>query len=208
MDDWRVNRGLTINFGVRYEYFAPYTELYGHLANLDINPAFTAVDVVTAGGSGNDGIGGVGAYFGQYPASLVKGDPHAFSPRFGLAWRPSQKYNRVIRLGYSIFYSGSTYSGFATQMAAQPPFANNINDTGTLLAPLPLQNAFIKRSRTMCSWNWSMSASKVRGCRSLFCRTNPPFRPTTTRPCAFPQPVPSATRPISPIPSCTRRKSD
>jgi hypothetical protein len=143
MDDWRVNRGLTINFGVRYEYFAPYTELYGHLANLDINPAFTAVDVVTAGGSGNDGIGGVGAYFGQYPASLVKGDPHAFSPRFGLAWRPSQKYNRVIRLGYSIFYSGSTYSGFATQMAAQPPFANNINDTGTLLAPLPLQNAFI-----------------------------------------------------------------
>jgi hypothetical protein len=28
-------------------------------------------------------------------------------------------------------------------MAAQPPFANNINDTGTLLAPLPLQNAFI-----------------------------------------------------------------
>jgi len=143
MDDWRVSRGLTINAGVRYEYFAPYTELYGHLANLDINPSFTAVDVVTAGGSGNNGIGSVGTYFGQYPASLVKGDPHAFSPRFGLAWRPSQKYNRVIRLGYSIFYSGSTYSGFATQMAAQPPFANNINDTGTLLAPLPLQNAFI-----------------------------------------------------------------
>jgi hypothetical protein len=146
MDDWRVSRGLTINAGVRYEYFSPYTELYGHLANLDINPTFTAVDVVTAGGMGNDGIGSVGTYFGQYPASLMKGDPHAFSPRFGLAWRPSQKYNRVIRLGYSIFYSGSTYSGFATQMAAQPPFANNINDTGTLIAPLPLQNAFIPQA--------------------------------------------------------------
>jgi hypothetical protein len=143
MDDWRAARGLTINFGVRYEYFAPYTELYGHLANLDVNPSFTAVDVVTAGGTGSNGIGSVGSYFGRYPASLVKGDPHAFSPRFGLAWRPSQKSNRVVRLGYSIFYSGSSYSSFATSMAAQPPFANNINDTGTLLTPLPLQNAFI-----------------------------------------------------------------
>ena len=142
MDDWRVNRGLTINFGVRYEYFAPYTELYGHLANLDINPSFTAVDVVTAGGTGNDGIGSVGTYFGKYPASLVNGDPHLFSPRFGLAWRPSQKYNRLIRLGYSIFYSGSAYSSFATTMAAQPPFANEVNITGTIANPLTLQNGF------------------------------------------------------------------
>ena len=37
-DDYRVNRGLTFNFGLRYEYFAPYTELFGHLANLDVNP--------------------------------------------------------------------------------------------------------------------------------------------------------------------------
>jgi hypothetical protein len=141
MDDWRVSRGLTINFGVRYEYFAPYTELYGHLANLDINPTFTAVDVVTAGGTGT--------YFGQYPASLVKGDPHAFSPRFGLAWRPSQKYNRLIRLGYSIFYSGSSYSGFASQMAAQPPFAYQENITGAIANPLTLQNGFPPSPNTL-----------------------------------------------------------
>jgi hypothetical protein len=138
MDDWRVNRGLTINVGVRYEYFAPYTELYGHLANIDVNPTFTAIDVVTAGGTGT--------YFGAYPESLVKGDPHAFSPRLGLAWRPSQKNNRLVRLGYSIFYSGSSYSSFATQMAAQPPFANNINDTGTLISPLPIQNGFLPQA--------------------------------------------------------------
>ncbi|HUB78254.1 MAG TPA: carboxypeptidase-like regulatory domain-containing protein [Bryobacteraceae bacterium] len=141
MDDWRVSRGLTINFGLRYEYFSPYTELDGHLANLDINPAFTAVDVVTASG--------VGTYFGQYPASLLKGDPHAFSPRFGLAWRPSQKNSRVIRLGYSIFYSGSSYSSFATQMAGQPPFANQVNITGTPASPITLENGFPPSPNTL-----------------------------------------------------------
>ena len=29
--------GLTLNLGLRYEYFSPYTEKYGHLSNLDIN---------------------------------------------------------------------------------------------------------------------------------------------------------------------------
>ena len=28
-DDWRVRPGLSFNVGLRYEYFAPYTELYG-----------------------------------------------------------------------------------------------------------------------------------------------------------------------------------
>ncbi len=153
-DDWRVNRGLTINFGLRYEYFAPYTELYNHLANIDVNPAFTAVDVVTAGGTGNGGLGSVGSYFGHYPQSLLKGDPLAFSPRFGLAWRPSQKYNRLVRLGYSIFYSGSGYSGFATQMAAQPPFADQVNITnpvGSVFAgnAITLQNGFPASPNTL-----------------------------------------------------------
>jgi len=141
MDDWRVSRGLTLNFGLRYEYFSPYTELYGHLAGLDINPAFTAVDVVTAGG--------MGTYFGKYPASLVNGDPHLFSPRFGFAWRPSQKANRLFRGGYSIFYSGSSYSSFAQQMAGQPPFANQVSLTSTPANLLTLQNGFPPSPNTL-----------------------------------------------------------
>ena len=38
MDDWRVLPSLTLNYGVRWEFFAPYTEKYGRLAMLHTNP--------------------------------------------------------------------------------------------------------------------------------------------------------------------------
>ena len=42
-DDWRLRPELTINAGIRWEYGAPITELYGRLVNLDIVPGFSAV---------------------------------------------------------------------------------------------------------------------------------------------------------------------
>ena len=35
-DDWRARAGLTIQFGVRYEYFSPYSEKYNRLVNLAV----------------------------------------------------------------------------------------------------------------------------------------------------------------------------
>ena len=134
-DDWRVSPTLTLNLGLRWEYFAPYTELRGHLANLDVQPGFTGVAVVTPGDPG-------GPYGGTYPNSLLKGDPNNFSPRLGFAWRPSGKHARVVRGGYSIFYSGSNYGGVAAKMAAQPPFATTASLSTSLADPLTLQNGF------------------------------------------------------------------
>jgi hypothetical protein len=133
-DDWRVRPNLSINIGLRYEYFAPYTELRGHLANLDVNGNLTAVDVVTPGVRG--------PYTGAFPASLVNGDPDLFSPRLGLAWRPSTKHSRVVRVGYSIFYSGSAYGSIAAKMAAQPPWATTGTLSTSLTDPLTLENGF------------------------------------------------------------------
>ncbi len=134
-DDFRASARLTLNLGLRYEYFTPYTELQGHLANLDVNPTLTAVSVVTAQNAG-------GPYTGRFPAALVNPDRNNYSPRLGFAWRPSAKNNRLIRGGYSIFFSGSAYSQIATTMAAQPPFANSASLSTSLTAPLTLQNGF------------------------------------------------------------------
>jgi trimeric autotransporter adhesin len=128
-DDWRPLPGLTINVGLRYEYFAPYTELYGHLANLDVSPNFTAVTVVTPGDS-------------DFPTSLVRSEKNNYSPRLGIAWRPWAKRSLIFRTGYSIFYSGSPYATIAAQMSSQPPFATTESLTSSSADRLSLQNGF------------------------------------------------------------------
>ncbi len=139
-DDFRVSRGFSLNFGLRYEYWAPYTELYGNLANLVVGPGFTGVSIVTP--NGKDGT--VSAASVGLPSSLVRSRPDNYSPRFGFAWRPSQKHSLQVRGGYSIFYSGSAYQTLATQMSSQPPFYNNIALSSTTANPLSLtlQNGF------------------------------------------------------------------
>ena len=132
VDDFRAGRGLTLNLGLRWEYFTPYTELRGHLANLDVAPGYAEVAVVTPASPN-------GPWGGTYPASLLNPDKNNFSPRFGLAWRPSQKHSRVIRLGYSIFFSGAAYGQLAAKMATQPPFATTGSLSTSLDAPLTLQ---------------------------------------------------------------------
>jgi hypothetical protein len=133
-DDWRVKPNLSFNLGLRYEYFAPYTELRGHLANLDISPLLDGVAVVTPGATG--------PYSGRYPSSLINPDTNNYSPRLGFSWRPSTKHSRVIRGGYSVFFSGSAYGQFAARMAAQPPFATTASLSTSVENPLTLENGF------------------------------------------------------------------
>jgi trimeric autotransporter adhesin len=134
-DDWRVLPGLTVNVGVRYEYFAPYTELYGRLANLDLSPGLNAVSVVTPGDP-------TGPYSGAFPSSLVRSEKNNYSPRLGAAWRPWAKKSLIFRTGYSIFYSGSPYGTIAAQMASQPPFATTETLTTSVTDPIRLENGF------------------------------------------------------------------
>jgi len=118
-DDFRVASNWTLNFGLRYEYFGPYTEKNNRLANLDHNADFSAVDVVEPGQTGQFG--------GKYPSSLVNADRAMYAPRFGAAWRPSSKgkwlKQTVVRFGYGINYNTGQFATMAKSLSFQPPFA-------------------------------------------------------------------------------------
>ena len=129
-DDWRVGPHWTVNGGVRYEYFLPFTEKYGHLSDLSFAPGFTSPEVVT------------GLHPGSLPPSLVHSDWHNFSPRLGIAYRPWIQHHLVVRSGYAIFYDGSTYSRLVTNMLDQPPFAQASTLTTNPDQVLTLEDGF------------------------------------------------------------------
>ena len=129
-DDWRATAHLTILYGLRYEYFLPFTEKYGHLSDLAFGPGFSSAAPVTGQNPGN------------LPASLLRGDDHNFAPRFGLAYRPWSQHSLVLRAGYGIFYDGSIYSRIYANMASQPPFAQASTNKTTLPPNLTLENGF------------------------------------------------------------------
>jgi hypothetical protein len=114
MDDWRFRPSLSLNVGLRYEFYAPYTEKYGRLAMVDTNPSagFTSQAEVQSGG--------VGASSGHLPDGLVFPFRTAFAPRLGLAWRVPKLKQAVVRAGYGINYTVGQYASFANTMARQP----------------------------------------------------------------------------------------
>jgi hypothetical protein len=128
-DDWRVRPNLTLNYGVRYEFYAPYTEKYGHLAFVDTNPGaeFSGAAEVQAGG--------VGGFSGKLPNALVYPYRTAVAPRLGLALRlPKQT---VLRAGFGINYAVGQYATLATTMAHQPPFANEQSNEASACPSAP-----------------------------------------------------------------------
>jgi len=129
-DDWKASPRLTVVAGLRYEYFSPFREKYGHLSNLTVGQDFSTANVVT------------GQSHESYPASLIYGDRNDFSPRFGIAFRPWAKQGLVIRAGYGIFYDQSIYQLLVPYLANQPPFAQASTLVTSPSSVLTLANGF------------------------------------------------------------------
>ena len=123
-DDFRTSANVTINYGLRYEYFAPYTEKNNRLVNLAHDDTFSAASIqpIEPGAPG-------------YPSSLVNPDRIMFAPRFGIAWKPKFTKDTVVRGGYGINYNTGQFATFALSLSHQAPFAN----TQTNTVPTPSQ---------------------------------------------------------------------
>ncbi|MEO8070472.1 MAG: hypothetical protein ABI652_03650, partial [Acidobacteriota bacterium] len=140
-DDWRWKARWTINYGLQYDYYAPFTEAHGRMVNLDVAPNFSAVAPVCGVDAGCPaGEDGVGPFTGAFPAGLVNPDWNNVAPRVGLAWRANNR--SVIRFGYGLTYNTGAYSAIARQLYQQPPFFQTGTVTGTLDDPIALADPF------------------------------------------------------------------
>jgi Carboxypeptidase regulatory-like domain/TonB dependent receptor len=103
-DDWRVSKKLTLNLGLRWEYYSPYSEVANRWANF--NP--TTAKLLIAGQNG------VGSSAG------LSGDWKDFAPRLGFAYQALS--HTVIRGGVGLFYNPNGNGGALLRFDRQLPF--------------------------------------------------------------------------------------
>jgi len=135
-DDWRLRPEFSINAGMRWDYGAPMTELFGRLVNLDIVPGFAAATPVV----GKNPIGSLTGT--KYPGSLLRPDHRGFEPRIGISWRPIPASTLVVRAGYGIYDDTSVYLSAAESMAQQAPLSTSLSVANSTACPLTLANGF------------------------------------------------------------------
>ncbi len=141
-DDWRILSDLTIDYGMRWQYGAPITELYDRLVNLDVTPGFASVAPVLA----SDPLGALTG--SRYPSSLIRPDKLGFEPRVGISWRPIPASTIVIRAGYGIYHDTSVYQAAALALAQQQPLSKSLSVQNSAACPLTLANGFQPCSST------------------------------------------------------------
>ena len=134
-DDWKVTPILTLNLGLRWDYFTPYAEVNGRQAN------FVASD----GGNGNSGTyfiskkGCEVARSASFDALLAKDNVALdcvdslnlgtaqktnFSPRLGFAYRVRPTV--VLRGGYGITYGALGNLGYGGTLGTNYPFVYTV----------------------------------------------------------------------------------
>jgi Carboxypeptidase regulatory-like domain len=102
-DDWHVRRWLTLNIGLRYDVFTPFTEHLGQFANFNLNTGLLY-------GPDLPGVQHSG------PTAGVKTDYGDVAPRFGFA--ATIGHGMVIRGGFGMtFWPGNSASGAAMKNA-------------------------------------------------------------------------------------------
>ena len=116
VDNWQASKRLTLNLGFRYELpTVPYT-VNGYATILNASQTALIPSTVPQPGF-----------------SFIEPTHKDFAPRFGLAYRATDK--TVIRAGFGIYYNPNQTNTF-TFLSGNPPFSAVISCNATLTSPI------------------------------------------------------------------------
>ena len=115
-DDWRANRKLTVNMGLRYEINSQMVEAGNRFSNPEIDRFVIASD--PAGRIHPDAnallalipLPYVTSRDAGYDRSLQRPNFHRVAPRLGLAWSLDKTDRTVLHAGFGLFYNQAAYS--------------------------------------------------------------------------------------------------
>jgi hypothetical protein len=149
-DTWKVRPNLTLDLGVRYQFFTPPTDENNQLSSFDTSlyrrsavtctsAACTAFNPATTDPLTGIYLAGVNSPFGR---AISKADKNNFSPRVGLAYSPQFESGlgrllfgapnkSVIRAGYGYYYDQPLVGIFELPGLVNPPFVISASYTST-----------------------------------------------------------------------------
>ena len=151
-DDWTITPKLTLNLGLRYDYFSPINETNGAQANFvqsgppNNGPTF----IIPKTGKGNrtlsasfiqllakDGI--ALEQTDKYGQGLVQTQKTNFAPRLGFAYKIDPKL--VVRGGFGLFFNAFENQGYGPNIGENYPFVFNFGYSPQTASSTPgLQN--------------------------------------------------------------------
>ncbi|MGC1086831.1 MAG: TonB-dependent receptor [Candidatus Acidiferrum sp.] len=159
-DDWRITSKLTVNLGLRYDFFGLVYEHHSNQANFvpaSDSPTGQALYIIPQGPNANNLSTGCPTCFtnllatdgidldvtNAYGKGLGYSQNNNFAPRFGIAYQATQKL--VVRAGFGIFYNGFENRGFSPNLGENYPFQFNFtygspNDFTPISAGTPFAN--------------------------------------------------------------------
>lgn len=131
-DDWKVSQKLTLNLGVRWDFFGLVYDHFAKQANFVPSgpPSGGPLYIIPPGplatqlsGSfqsllATDGIGL--AVTKQYGKGLGRSQTSNWAPRFGFAYQATPKF--VVRGGAGMFYNGFENRGYSPNLGENYPF--------------------------------------------------------------------------------------
>jgi carboxypeptidase family protein/TonB-dependent receptor-like protein len=97
-DDFKIKPNLTINLGLRYDYFQRPVQSNDLYANIEVNGLIPAATTFPS--------------TSRFGRSLIARDGNNFGPRIGLAWSPGFVKDAVVRGGYGIYYTPEIYNAY------------------------------------------------------------------------------------------------
>ena len=138
-DDWKVSPKLTVNLGLRWDFFGLVYEHHGAQANFVPSGApLGSAQYILPGGSNPASLStsfttllaadGIGLDItNKYGKGLGNSQKANFAPRLGFAYQVTPKF--VARGGFGIFYNGFENRGYSPNLGENYPFQFNFNYT-------------------------------------------------------------------------------
>jgi hypothetical protein len=160
-DDWRIRRGLTMNVGLRWDYYGNPVDAEGKIGNyyneataarMGVEPGFYVpgnsvffqpdftplkLGLVLSPGTKVD----LSQVHKSLTDSTITADCNNVAPRIGFAWQPERFPTLVVRGGYGIFYE-RTSGAFKSDMQLSAPyfFYANVPSPADMSNPYPTLN--------------------------------------------------------------------